>query len=125
MATEISNEPNSIPLVIVQAAPLSVPVTITDASTDFTTGWAGRCRIVDSFVANNLVIDLTVAPSAAADGSIVMTLSLTALQTAALVSTTVGERKASIGQYTFEIYKATDVRRMMQGPAYLSRGKAS
>jgi hypothetical protein len=122
---DISNEPNSVTLVIVQGAPLSVPVTITDASTDFSTGWAGRCRIVDSFTSNVTVIDLTVTPSAAANGSIVMTLSLTAVQTAGLTNTAVGDRQQSIGQYTFEIYKATDIRRMMQGAAKLSRGKAS
>lgn len=118
--TEISNEPNSTTLVIVQGSTLSFTVTITDASKDFT-GYTGRAKIRNNFATLTLVTDLTVATTSAVNGSMAMTVSLTAAQTAALANTTNGERRQVIGVWDLEIVNGSDVLRMLQGTAYLSR----
>lgn len=122
MATEISNEPNSLPLVIVQGSTFTFGAVITDAAVDFT-GYTARAKIVSSFNALTLVVALTVTVNAAIAGSMTLTVSLTAAQTAAIANTTAGERRQSIGVWDLEVVNGagTGVTRMMQGTAFLSR----
>jgi hypothetical protein len=119
--TDISNEPNSVPLVIVQGSTLSFGVTITDAATDFT-GATARAKIMVDFASRTILQALTVTVNAAINGSMTLTISLTAAETAALTNVTAGERRQSIGVYDLEVVlSGGSVIRMMQGTAQLSR----
>lgn len=121
MADIISNEPNSVPLVIVQGSTLSFSVVITDAATDFTSATA-RAKIMVDFVSRTILQALTVTVNTAVNGSMTLTVSLTAVETAALTNLTSGDRKQSIGVYDLEvILSGGTVIRMMQGTASLSR----
>jgi hypothetical protein len=118
---EISNEPNSVALVIIQGSDLSFAVTITDASTDFTSATA-RAKIMVDFVSRTILKALTVTVDSATNGSMQLTVSLTAAETAALTNTSAGDRRQSIGVYDLEVVLGSGrVVRYMQGSAYLSR----
>ncbi len=122
MAAEISNEPNSLPLVIVQGSTLSFGVVITDAAVDFT-GYTARAKIIASFNALTLVKALTIVVNSAVAGSMNLTVSLTAAETAAITNVTAGERRQPIGVWDLEVVNGagTGVTRMMQGTAFISR----
>ena len=121
MATEISNEPNSVALVIVQGSRFSCQVTITDAAVDFT-GYTARSKIINNFTDRTVIATLTCTVDSAGPGQMVVTLSLTTAQTAALSNTTAGERRQPIGFHDLEIVDgSSEATRYMQGTAYLSR----
>jgi hypothetical protein len=118
---DISNEPNSLTLVIVQGSTLSFGVVITDAATDFT-GATARAKVMVSFASRTNLQTLTVTVNSAVNGSMDLTVSLTAAETALLSNTTAGERRQPIGVWDLEVVLASGaVTRMAQGAAQLSR----
>jgi len=117
---DLSNEPNSINLVIVQGSDLSFSVTITDPTTDFT-GATARAKIVKDFASMTLVIALTCVVNTASNGLLTATVSLTNAQTAGLTDTSAGQRTVNLGQWDFEVVLGSKVTRYMQGAATLSR----
>lgn len=117
---DISNEPNSVAMVIVQGSTLTFPVTITQVGTDFTTATVAG-KIVNNFVSLTVLETFNVTGVSGAMDTLSFTVGLSATETAALANTTAGERSQPFGFYDIEVTLGAVITRYLQGSVTLSR----